>query len=168
MSTEKRVTAIFENRAKAIRAIEDLQKMGFGKKNLTLLVAENSWKTDDLKIEENSKTPEGVAVGATAGAAIGAIAAGLTTVGTLAATGGVGLLAAGPIVSAFAGAGAGGATGGLVGGLVGAGYPEIEAKYVNDEIGQGSIMIGVETENDKVDEVKKSLELIHAKKISVH
>jgi hypothetical protein len=77
-------------------------------------------------VKTHSKLPEGVAVGATGGGAIGAIAAGLAAVGALAIPG-VGILAAGPIVAALAGAAAGGAAGGLIGGLIGLGIPEHEA-----------------------------------------
>ena len=99
---------------------------------------------------------------------MGAVAAGLTTVGAVAATGGVGLLAAGPIVGALAGAGAGGATGGIIGGLIGAGIPEVEARYVDEALGKGAIMVGVETDSDRADMVRDKLQAVHAKKISIN
>lgn len=165
---KKRVTAIFENRSDAVLAMESLEKMGFKQDHLTLLVSENSWnKGEDIKIQQNTKAPEGAAMGAGIGGIVGALAAGLTTVGTVAATGGVGLLAAGPIVGALAGAGAGGLTGGIVGGLIGLGYPEVEAKYVDEAIGKGAVMIGVETNGDRVDMLKNKLEIAHAKRITI-
>ena len=169
MSSTKRVTAIFENRNDAILAMNSLENMGYGQKDLTLLVSENSWnKGEDLKIEQNSKAPEGTALGAGIGGVVGAVAAGLTTVGAVAATGGVGLLAAGPIVGALAGAGAGGATGGIIGGLIGAGIPEVEAKYVDEALGKGAVMVGVEIDEDRADMVKEKLEGVHGKNISIH
>ena len=154
-NNKKRVTAIFENRNDAVMAMNSLETMGYSQNDLTLLVSENSWnKGEDLNIEQNTKAPEGTALGAGIGGVVGAVAAGLTTVGAVAATGGVGILAAGPIVGALAGAGAGGATGGIIGGLIGAGMPE-------------AVMIGVETDEDRVDSVKDKLEVVHAKKINI-
>lgn len=164
----KRVTAIFENRNDAVMAMNSLEKMGYHQDDLTLLVSENSWnKGEDLKIQQNTKGPEGAAIGAGVGGIVGAVAAGLTTVGAVAATGGVGLLAAGPIVGALAGAGAGGASGGVIGGLIGLGYPEVEAKYVDEALGKGAVMVGIETNEDRVDMLKNKLETVHAKKITV-
>lgn len=169
MSDNKRVTAIFENRQKAMNALRTLETMGYGDGELDLLVSENAWKGEEnMTIEENTKAAEGTAVGAGAGAAIGAIAAGLTTVGGIAATGGVGLLAAGPLVAALTGAGAGGTVGGVVGGLVGLGFPEIEAKYVDQELGQGAVMINVNTDSDRAEKVEESLNKLEAKKVSTH
>jgi len=169
MSDNKRITAIFENKAKALKALQSLETMGFSNKDVDMLVAENSWGTDkDMTIEENSKAPEGTAVGATTGAALGAIAAGLTSVGAVAATGGLGLLATGPIVAAFTGAGVGGTAGGIIGGLVGLGMPEVEAKYVDEELGRGAVMINVSAPGKRHEEVEKSLKDLDAKKVSVH
>lgn len=168
MSSKKRVTAIYENKAQAMLAMRNLETMGYGKDDMTLLVSENSWKTDkNIDIEENSKAPEGVAIGGATGGVIGAVAAGLTTVGAVAATGGVGLLAAGPLVAALTGAGAGSAVGGIVGGLVGLGYPETEAKYVDEELGKGAVMLGVETDSDRADRVEETLKKVDHKKVSV-
>jgi hypothetical protein len=165
----KRITAIFENKTKALRALRSLETMGFSNKDVDMLVTENSWGSDkDMTIEENSKAPEGTAIGATTGAALGALAAGLTSVGAIAATGGLGILATGPIVAAFTGAGAGGTAGGLIGGLVGLGFPEVEAKYVDEELGRGAIMINVNAPGKRYEEVEKSLKDLEAKKVSVH
>jgi len=166
---KKRVTAIFENRAKAMNALHTLEKMGYSDQNIDMLVSKNSWNGDkDMTIEENTKAAEGTAIGAGTGAAVGAIAAGLTSVGAIAATGGAGLLAAGPLVAALTGAGAGGTTGGIIGGLVGLGFPEVEAKYVDEELGRGAVMINVNADKDKAEDVEASLKRLEAKKVSTH
>jgi hypothetical protein len=93
---------------------------------------------------------EGVAVGATTGGAVGALVAGLTAVGTI-ATGGTGLLVAGPVVAALAGAGAGAAGGSILGGLVGASIPEHEIKHYEDALNKGSVLVGVHVPDDADD-----------------
>jgi hypothetical protein len=66
-------------------------------------------------------------------------------------------MAAGPIVTAFAGAGAGGTAGGIVGFLVGMGIEEDEAKLWSKNMEKDSVLIGVKSDRDaKV--VKKVLQ----------
>jgi len=168
MSSTKRVTAIFDNKMQALKAIDRLETVGYSDKNISMLVSENTWKSSkNIEIEKNTKAPTGVATGATAGGLTGAIVAGLTATGAIAITGGAGLLAAGPIVSALAGAGAGGATGGIVGGLIGLGIPEVEAKLVDSELANGNVLLNIETDKDRVDDLKESLDGLEPKNISV-
>ena len=175
MSSTKRVTAIFDNKMQALKAIDRLETVGYSEKNISMLVSENTWKSSkNIEIEKNTKVPTGVATGATAGGLTGAIVAGLTATGAIAITGGAGLLAAGPIVSALAGAGAGGATGGelldeagIVGGLIGLGIPEVEAKLVDSELANGNVLLNIETDKDRVDDLKESLDGLEPKNISV-
>ncbi len=169
MSNDKRVTAIFDSRPKAEAALTRLETLGYRKEDMTILVAENAWnKSSDIKITENTKGAEGAAIGAGVGGIIGAVVGGLTAVGTVAATGGVGLLAAGPLVAALAGAGAAGSTGGIVGGLVGLGFPEVEAKYVDEKLGRGSVMIGVETDSDRASALQDALKQMNPEKVTTH
>jgi len=100
------------------------------------------------------------------GGAIGALAAGLTTVGVI-STGGAGLIAAGPIIAALAGAGAGAAGGSIIGGAVGAAIPEHEVKHYEDAIEKGSVLVGVEcSDGDTKDKAKEALKACEAEKIS--
>lgn len=85
------------------------------------------------------KAGVGSAIGGTAGAIIGAIAA----IGTSVALPGLGLIVAGPIVAALTGAGAGGLTGGLIGALIGSGIPKERAEMYHDTIKEGGIVVGV-------------------------
>jgi hypothetical protein len=168
MSDTQRVTAIFENKTKAIHAINHLETIGYNHDSISLLVSENSWNSkEDIKIQENSKAPEGTAIGATTGGIAAGVVAGLTATGAVALTGGAGLLAAGPLVAAFAGAGAGGAAGGIVGGLVGMGIPEVEAKFVDEELGHGHVLVGIETDKERVNSLKESLKDFSPKKVTI-
>ena len=100
-----------------------------------------------LSLEKGSKAAEGGTLGGSIGGAIGLLAGSLIT----AATAGVGVLAAGPLLTGLAGMGVGAATGGLTGVLIGAGIPEAEAKFYAQEIAEkDAILIGVEvTDSDR-------------------
>jgi hypothetical protein len=111
-----------------------------------------------------TKAPEGAATGATIGGVIGAIAAGLVALGIIAVPG-LGLVAAGPIVAALAGMGAGAAAGGLTGALIGLGIPEHEAKFYNEEIEKGGILVGVYTHDDRADQARKILDAAGAERV---
>src|SRR5690606_38987047 len=111
---------------------------------ISLLIGDN-FDREAFAVKSQTKMPEGAALGAASGGAIGALIGGLTAVGTI-ATGGAGLLVAGPVVAALAGAGAGAAGGGVLGGLVGAAIPEHEVKHYEDALSKGSVLIGVTCE----------------------
>ena len=111
-----------------------------------------------------TKAPEGAATGATIGGVLGAIAAGLVAAGLIVVPG-VSLVVAGPIVATLAGLGAGAAAGGLTGALVGLGIPEHEAKFYNEEIERGGILVGVYSHGDRADQAKKILEAAGAEKV---
>ena len=152
----KIVTGVFENRAEAQRALTRLEQRGFRADEITMMVADKTGR-EGWAVDSKSKAPEGAAVGAATGGVIGAVIAGLTSVGVI-ATGGVGILAAGPLVAALAGAGAGGGAGGILGGLIGAGIPEHEAEFIQRELEQGHVLIGVHAEKDRAEIVEEIFE----------
>src|SRR5690606_34822548 len=117
-------------------------------------------------VETHSKLPEGAAIGAGTGGAIGALVAGFTVVGTL-ATGGAGIIAAGPIVAPLAGAGAGATAGAGVGALTGPAIPEDAVKHYENALKEGAVLVGVHTEDSaQCDAAKAVFEEHNADKIS--
>ncbi len=162
----KVITGLFNNSEKAAAAIYSLEVRGIDPDNISL-IANEGFDKNSFAVRTHSKLPEGVALGATAGGAITALVAGLTAVGTIAATGGLGLLAAGPLVSALAGAGAGAIGGSIIGGAIGAAIPEHEVKHYEDALKKGAVLVGVTYENsDQKDLVKNTLDHCDADKIS--
>jgi hypothetical protein len=161
------ITGLYETPNRAAMAVRALEDEGIPGEDISLLIGDN-FDRDAFTVETHTKAPEGVAVGAAAGGAVGALIAGLTAVGTV-ATGGAGLLVAGPIVAALAGAGAGAAGGGVLGGLVGASIPEHEIKHYEDALSKGSVLIGVSVPDDE-DELetlaKRTLKKTGAIKVS--
>ena len=154
----KTVSAVFENRVAADHAVEGLRAAGFGPADISVLMSEDT-QGREFGVEVNTKAPEGATAGATAGGVLGALAATLVALGIVVIPG-MGLVAAGPIIAAFAGAGAGGALGGLLGGLVGLGIPEHEAKMMAERLARGGILVGVMAHEDRLkvaDEVLRSV-----------
>lgn len=152
----KTITALYETRTEAELAASRLMSSGIGVDDLSIMMADGT-RGREWGISEATKAPEGAAAGGVTGGALGALIGGLAAVGTI-ATGGAGIVAAGPIVAALAGAGAGGAAGSVVGGLIGMGIPEHEAQLVEDELEGGKILLGVKAHDDRVDRVKNVLD----------
>ncbi len=141
------ITGVFHESYKATQAIDRLHAAGFSSSEISVLTSEST-SDHAFAVKTGSKIGEGAAIGAGLGGAITALVVGLTAVGVV-ASGGLGLVAAGPIVAALAGAGAGAAAGGLVGGLIGLGIPEHEAKYYEGVIQKGGVLVGVNAEGDR-------------------
>ena len=149
------MTALFDARSTAEAAVERLVESGLDRADISVLMSKETGGRE-FGFTEATKAPEGAATGAAVGGVLGAIAAGLVAIGTIAAPG-IGLLAAGPIIAALAGAGAGGAAGSLIGALVGAGIPEHEAKFYSDALEAGGILVAVQTTGDRADAVERFL-----------
>ncbi|MEZ6235718.1 MAG: hypothetical protein R3B68_16165 [Phycisphaerales bacterium] len=149
----KTLTGLFQSPTSAAAAIRTLESRGVPAGDISVIAAETTGR-ESFGIREHSRVAEGAAVGAGLGGAVGAIAAGLTLVGSL-ATGGVGLIAAGPIVAALAGAGAGATAGGLVGTAIGLAIPEHEIKHYEDAFAKGAVLVGVRCPDDAREDLAK-------------
>jgi hypothetical protein len=122
--------------------VNTLKKAGFRNEDISVLMPQNQG-SKDFAHEKGTKAPEGAASGAGAGAVIGGALGWLAGIGALAIPGAGPLIAAGPIVSAFAGAGAMGTVGGIAGALIGMGIPEYEAKRYEGRIKKGGILLSI-------------------------
>jgi len=157
------VTGLFRARSSAERAIEDLMAHGWSRDDISLLMSDAT-QGREFGMAMATKAPEGAAAGGTIGGVIGAVAAGLVAVGIVTVPG-LGLVAAGPVVATLAGLGAGAAAGGLTGALIGLGIPEHEARFFNEEIEHGGILVGVLAHDDRAQQARKILEASGAEKV---
>lgn len=154
------MTALFTDWSDAEAAYKELLDRGFTQDQINLVMSdETRSKYAGQKTQLGTKAAEGTGVGAAIGGAVGAILAAIATVGTSIAIPGLGIVVAGPIVAALAGAGAGGATGGLIGALVGYGIPEETVKRYEQGVKEGGIMLGFyprsEAEANEVEKIWK-------------
>src|SRR5262245_23646855 len=157
------VSGLFKERAKAQSAVDDLIYHGWSRDDISLLMSEAT-RGREFGLAMATKAPEGAAAGATIGGVIGAVAAGLVALGVVTVPG-LGLVAAGPVLSALAGLGAGAAAGGLTGALIGLGIPEHEARMYNDAISEGSILLGVYAHDDRADQARRILDAAGAQRV---
>ncbi|HMG35941.1 MAG TPA: hypothetical protein VKM94_18545 [Blastocatellia bacterium] len=150
------VTGLFKTRSSAQHAAESLIENGYSADDISLLMSDAT-RGREFAIRVASKAPEGAAAGATIGGVLGAVAAGLVSLGILVVPG-VALVAVGPVLATLAGLGAGAAAGGVTGALIGLGIPEHEARFYDQEIERGGILLGVYTHNDRAEQARKILE----------
>lgn len=145
------VTGMFRDRESAEKAYNSTLSRGYSKDDVNLLMSDETRKAhfgdDDTQL--GSKALEGAGAGSAIGGTLGAVIAGIAAIGTSVALPGLGLLVAGPLLAAFAGAGAGGLTGGLVGALIGSGIPEDRAKIYDEGVRNGGIVMGVNPKNEE-------------------
>lgn len=150
--SSRMVTGLFRDRESAENAYRTINSRGYDKDDVNLLMSEDTrnkhFKETDVDTDLGNKALEGTGTGAAIGGTLGAIAAAVVAVGSVAIPG-VGILVAGPIAAALAGAGAGGVVGGLIGALVGAGIPEERAKVYDKGIQEGGIVMGVNPRSDE-------------------
>ena len=157
------VTGLFKARSSAERAVEDLVTHGWSRDDISLLMSDAT-QGREFGLAMATKAPEGAAAGGTIGGVLGAIAAGLVATGVLAVPG-LALMAAGPIVATLAGLGAGAAAGGVTGALIGLGFPEHEARFFNEQLEHGGILVGVYSHDDRVPQARKVMEAAGADKV---
>jgi hypothetical protein len=157
MANDKHVTAVFHEREKADRCLEDLVSKGFTNDQLSLLVSSQG-RGKHFEVSDNqTKAPEGVGYGAV----LGGLAAALT-----AAVIPGSIFVAGPIAGAFAAGGAGAAAGGLIGGLIGLGISEDEAQLVESEVNDGSIVVAAHSlDSDEADVAKECFKVWGASRV---
>jgi hypothetical protein len=147
------VTAVFPDKSSADRAYTSLHSRGYSDKEISVIMSdatlEKHFAHETVKTELGNKALKGTGTGAVIGTAVGATIAAIAAVGTNLILPGLGLIVAGPLAAGLAGAGAGAATGSIVGALVGAGIPEERAKFYEDGVKKGEIVIGVHARDDK-------------------
>jgi uncharacterized membrane protein len=151
------VTAVYKTRAGAEEALRRMEVIGIADNQISILSSDET-RGKAFEIEKGSKTDEGFAAGATMGGLVGAVIAGVLSAGAIAIPG-MNLVVSGYLISALAGLGAGAATGGLIGALVGAGFEENEAKFYENELREGNILLAVKVrDGDQKKQVKEILD----------
>lgn len=158
------VFGIFQDRMALDRAVSELRDQGFRNADISVLLPSGA---QSLAHEKSTKAPEGVATGFASGLALGGALGWLVGAGALAIPGLGPFVAAGPILSAIAGAGIGGTLGGFTGALIGMGIPEYEAKRYETSIKEGGMLISVHVDDAEWErKAKDILEACGAKDIA--
>ncbi len=145
----KAIIGIASTLTQAETIVDRLKLSGFFSDQVSILMPDVTTNTE-FGHENESKAPEGTAVGAGTGFLVGGVLGWLAGIGSLAIPGVGALIAAGPIMAALSGAAAGTALGGVTGGLIGLGIPEYEAKLYEGRLKEGHILIAAHTEDPEL------------------
>ena len=129
------IAGLFPDRQSAERAIEDLKDSGFDPSKIGVVMRDKA-DTKAVTAEHGTHSTEGAVAGGIVGGTAGAL---LAAVGALVIPG-VGPFISGGILASLIG----GTAGWLVGGLSGLGIPEDEAKYYEEQVGQGRALVTVD------------------------
>ena len=160
------VFCVAQTDAQAVNIIQHLKAAGFQHQDISILFPDKLSKRN-LAHHEHTRAPEGLAVGASTGGALGAALGWLAGVGALAIPGAGPFIAAGPLLGAMNGIAVGAAFGGITGTLVGMGMPERAARRYEGKIKAGSVLISVHSERTETkNKVKDIFERTGAEDIS--
>jgi hypothetical protein len=161
------VLGVFGARDMAENAINELQELGYNPKDMSIIMRDRD-EAVAMGESTGASVAEGALSGATTGGVLGGIAGLLIGVGAIAIPGLGALLVGGPIAAALgltgaaattvSGAVTGALAGGLVGALMGLGVSEEDARYYEDRIREGGILVAVPVSMGRHDEVREVLE----------
>lgn len=135
----------FANSMEAQAAIDQLERQGFTKDQVSYLAHDGSGRLANAapeRVESDSNTAKGAALGGVSGLLLGLASLAIPGIGPI--------VAAGPIAAALAGGAVGAATGGLLGALGDLGLPENDAKHWADlmqSAGGALVLVRVDEEN---------------------
>lgn len=152
------VAGLFTNSKRAGEAIAELKQQGFTK---DISVIAKDWDDTEVKTHQVKQDPsDGAVGGAATGAVIGGLAGLIAGVSTLALPGIGTVFIAGPLAGMLTVTGvAGGAVaGGLVGALVDAGIPDERARFYEDSIERGDVLVAVNVNHESEDIARSILE----------
>lgn len=170
------VLGVFDTHEQGHRAVEELRRAGFPDSHITMVMHHD----EDSKVEitdmdaakaaqvsGESKAGEGATIGAVAGGVGGgALAAAMALIpGVIPGIGPVLSLGAmatsmfsiGAAAVVGVGAAVGATGGGIIGGLIGADFPEDEARFYEQELKSGRVLVGVSA-GDRADEARAILD----------
>jgi hypothetical protein len=135
---------VFDRYESADRAVESLADAGFAHDQITVICPTCA---PGVVHDAKQKEPAGAHAPAAAsvGSAIGVILGGLVPLAGIVATGGVGLLAAGPLL---AGAAGGAVAGGFVGAMLSRGFDTEMANFYDQALEKGKVLVGVDCKGD--------------------
>ena len=146
------VVGVFDDPANAERALNGLRDAGFAPSDVGVVSRPSDAEAEappDVapapRVDETS--------GILTGGLLGGVAGWLVGLTTLAVPGVGPLLAAGPLVAAVSGSGLGAAAGGLIGHFVAEGHEQDEARWYEEQVRAGRILLTVHA-RDRSDEAR--------------
>ena len=146
------VVGVFDDPANAERALNGLRDAGFAPSDVGVVSRPSDVAAEaPLDVEPAPRVDE--TSGILTGGLLGGVTGWLVGLTTLAVPGVGPLLAAGPLVAAVSGSGLGAAAGGLIGHFVAEGHAGDEARWYEEQVRAGHILLTVHA-RDRSDEAR--------------
>jgi len=166
MAGNTSVMGIYPDRTTVSDALNVLNKAGYRATDISVLSSDNQG-SKDFAHQKHTKALHGAAIGAAAGALVGAALAWFISTQPVTVTALGPLVTAGPVLAALAGAGVGGTLGWIVGLLAGLSLTEYVAKRYAGRIRHGGILLSVHCDSPEwCDRARKTLKDTGARDIS--
>lgn len=143
MSPRNIVAGVFEQPDQAEQAVAELRRLGFPEDAIGVVSRKDRLELDPVDERGMGSVEQGAATGAVAGLCLGAL---WTLVALVGGVPGI-IVGGSALVTFFAGAGAGVSIGTVFGALLGLGFPEAEARWYEDEVQSGQVLVTVRTES---------------------
>lgn len=150
------VIGVFQKRDDAEHAIDLLRRNGIEGDKIGLVMRDT--RKAEAYAESSPHTQEAAAAGATFGGVLGGIAGFLLGIGAFAVPGLGPIIAGGALAATLGGAAIGIASGGLIGALIGMGVPENEARYYEERVRGGDILVTVTVPDERAANVRAMLD----------
>lgn len=168
------VLGVFSMKSLAENAVLELEARGFNPKDISLVMRDGRTSEEAHASSTGANVVEGTVSGMATGGVVGGLAGLLIGIGAIAVPGIGALLIGGPLAAALGltgaaattatGAVTGALAGGLIGSLVSLGVSEEDARYYDEQIREGAILLAV-PEMGRRDEVIDVLEAHHAQNV---
>jgi hypothetical protein len=154
--TDRIAAGVFSNVSHADQAVRNLLNAGFTTEQITVICSDEA-RQRHFRAFEQEKRLEDTAVGdPLKGGLIGGALGGLVSLAGIVATGGVGIVAVGPLLG-------GGIAGSLLGLLAGQGVENEKARFYDQAVAKGQILVAVEDKTDLSDTRLAQAEALLAK-----
>jgi outer membrane lipoprotein SlyB len=147
--------AVFSTTPRADEAVTGLLSAGFTKDQITVMCSDLAREQHFSEYDHRQPAGTNAPVAAAAGGAIGSILGGLAAIASVVATGGVGILVAGPIFAAT-----GAVAGGLVGAMMTRGVEKEAANYYDQAVTRGKILVAAEDQSDNAEQLLAQAERV--------
>ena len=134
--------AVFDDVTAADRAVANLLAAGFRAEQVSIICSDTAKRRHFAGLHEEQPSGSHTADATATGGTIGLLAGSLVALTSVAATGGIGLFAAGSII------GAGGITGSFVGAMMTRGIEREAADFYDQELRRGQILLVVEDHSE--------------------
>lgn len=134
--------AIFSRLPEADRAVHRLLESGFTKDQITVICSDEAIEEHFKEFEHQKQAGAETGTGVAAGGAIGATLGGFGALVGLTATGGVGLVVAGGLLTA-------GIAGPFIGAMMTRGLEKEMADFYDQAVARGKILVGVEDHSER-------------------